>query len=76
MLYIFPCTTCLFLLVLCVRVRVCRQSAATFLGMQFGTVFKYLWAVGLLASGQVATLTLTYAGQVIMLGLLNVKVGH
>jgi len=35
---------------------------------------KVLWAIGLLASGQVATIGLTYAGQLVMAGLLNFKV--
>ena len=34
-----------------------------------------MWAVGLLSSGLVATLALTYAGQIIMVGLLGIKVG-
>ena len=35
---------------------------------------RILWAVGLLASGQVATISLTYAGQLVMTGLLGLKV--
>lgn len=37
--------------------------------------FKYMWAVGLLASGQIATVGLTYAGQLVMCGLLNIVSG-
>ena len=35
---------------------------------------RIFWAIGLLASGQVATISLTYAGQLVMTGLLGVKV--
>jgi Mn2+/Fe2+ NRAMP family transporter len=50
------------------------ESAGEHLAERFGTPFKYAWAVGLLCSGQVATITLTYAGQLVMTGLLNIKV--
>merc|ERR1712032_71973 len=33
----------------------------------------YVWAVGLLAAGQAATMTCTYAGQIIMGGCLQIK---
>ena len=33
-----------------------------------------MWAVGLLSSGLVATICLTYAGQIIMCGLLGLQV--
>ena len=50
------------------------ESAGEHLAQRFGVLFKYAWAVGLLASGQVATITLTYAGQLVMTGLLDLKV--
>mmetsp|Transcript_11202 Transcript_11202/g.24121 ORF Transcript_11202/g.24121 Transcript_11202/m.24121 type:complete len:597 (+) Transcript_11202:151-1941(+) len=50
------------------------ESAGDHLAQRFGEAFRVLWAVGLLASGQVATIGLTYAGQLVMTGLLNVKV--
>ena len=50
------------------------SSAGAYLGERFGTLFKYLWAVGLLASGLSATITLTYAGQIVMAGLLRFEV--
>jgi natural resistance-associated macrophage protein len=50
------------------------SSAGAYLGDRFGVTFKYLWAVGLLASGQSATISLTYAGQIVMAGLLRFEV--
>lgn len=50
------------------------QAAGELLGQRFGTAFKYCWAVGLFASGQVATIALTYAGQLIMAGLLRMRI--
>lgn len=41
---------------------------------KFGKTIQMLRAVGLLASGLVATLCLTYAGQIIMVGLLQLEV--
>lgn len=32
------------------------------------------WAIGLLAAGQVSTIALTYAGQLVMTGLLQLEV--
>merc|ERR1719313_207754 len=37
-----------------------------------GSVALYVWAVGLLAAGQAATMTCTYAGQIIMGGCLEI----
>ena len=34
---------------------------------------RILWADGLLASGQVATISLTYAGQLVMTGLIHTQ---
>ena len=50
------------------------ETAGTYLGARFGASFKYLWGVGLLASGQSATISLTYAGQIVMAGLLRFEV--
>lgn len=50
------------------------ESAGELLAERFGETYKILWAVGLLASGQVATIGLTYAGQLLMAGLLNMQV--
>ena len=50
------------------------ESAGTYLGARFGVSFKYLWGIGLLASGQSATISLTYAGQIVMAGLLRFEV--
>lgn len=43
-----------------------------FLGCYFGQVAKYIWAIGILASGQSSTMTGTYAGQFVMEGFLNI----
>jgi hypothetical protein len=51
------------------------QSAGDHLAAQYGNMFRTVWAVGLLASGQVATIGLTFAGQLVMSGLLGIKVG-
>eukprot|EP00057_Strongylocentrotus_purpuratus_P001938 XP_003723517.1 PREDICTED: natural resistance-associated macrophage protein 2 isoform X4 [Strongylocentrotus purpuratus] len=44
-----------------------------FLGCQYGAAALYIWAVGILASGQSSTMTGTYAGQFAMEGFLNLK---
>lgn len=44
-----------------------------YLGCAFGMYALYIWAVGLLASGQSATMIGTYAGQFAMEGFLNLK---
>lgn len=44
------------------------------LAEKFGKTMQLMWAIGLLASGLVATICLTYAGQIIMVGLLQIKV--
>eukprot|EP00887_Chlorella_sp_A99_P000444 scaffold17.g444.t1 len=49
------------------------QAAGELLSVRFGATFEYFWAVGLLASGQIATIALTYAGQLIMQGLLRLR---
>lgn len=40
----------------------------------FGPVAKYIWALGLICSGQSAALTSTLAGQYVMQGFFNMKV--
>mmetsp|Transcript_22861 Transcript_22861/g.58259 ORF Transcript_22861/g.58259 Transcript_22861/m.58259 type:complete len:550 (-) Transcript_22861:416-2065(-) len=50
------------------------ETAGEHLGTRYGAMFETVWAVGLLASGQVATIGLTHAGQLVMMGLLNMKV--
>ncbi len=52
------------------------ETAGEHLAERFGPAFQTVWAVGLLASGQVATISLTYAGQLVMTGLLGFKVRH
>jgi len=42
------------------------QNAHLALESSFGAAAKYIWAVGLLASGQSSTMTGTYAGQFVM----------
>nr|XP_054767773.1 natural resistance-associated macrophage protein 2-like isoform X1 [Lytechinus pictus] len=44
-----------------------------FLGCQYGAAALYIWAIGILASGQSSTMTGTYAGQFAMEGFLNLK---
>lgn len=44
-----------------------------FLGCAFGVLALYIWAVGILASGQSSTMTSTYAGQFVMEGFLNLQ---
>ena len=51
------------------------ETAGTHLAEHYGPAFQTIWAIGLLASGQVATIGLTYAGQLVMTGLLDIKVG-
>lgn len=43
------------------------------MGCAFGMYALYIWAVGILASGQSATMTGTYAGQFAMEGFLNLR---
>lgn len=50
------------------------ETAGFHLAEAYGASFQTVWAVGLLASGQVATISLTYAGQLVMTGLLGMKV--
>merc|ERR1719289_596033 len=48
-------------------------SAGIFLGCSFGFSYMYIWAVGILASGQASTMTGTYAGQFCMQGFLKLE---
>lgn len=43
------------------------------LGCFFGPAALYIWAVGILASGQSSTMTGTYSGQFVMEGFLNLR---
>lgn len=47
------------------------KTASKALSDTFGEGAKYIWAIGLLAAGQSATMTGTYAGQFVMEGFLN-----
>jgi len=52
------------------------ENAGQYLQEKYGTAFfpiLYIWAVGLLASGQSSTITGTYAGQFVMGGFLNLR---
>ena len=48
-------------------------KGGVFLGCTFGMACTYIWAVGILASGQSSTMTGTYSGQFAMEGFLNLK---
>ncbi|XP_072029435.1 natural resistance-associated macrophage protein 2-like [Amphiura filiformis] len=48
-------------------------KGGVFLGCEFGPAALYIWAIGMLASGQSSTMTGTYAGQFAMEGFLNLK---
>ncbi|KAK4878564.1 hypothetical protein RN001_011070 [Aquatica leii] len=49
------------------------HKGGIFLGCTFGIVALYIWAIGILASGQSSTMTGTYAGQFAMEGFLNLQ---
>ncbi|KAF8673699.1 hypothetical protein HU200_048448 [Digitaria exilis] len=52
------------------------ENAGQYLQEKYGTAFfpiLYIWAIGLLASGQSSTITGTYAGQFVMGGFLNLR---
>ena len=46
-------------------------KGGVYLGCQFGIAAMYIWAVGIFAAGQSATMTGTYSGQFVMEGFLN-----
>lgn len=48
-------------------------KGGVFLGCTFGMACTYIWAVGILASGQSSTMTGTYSGQFAMEGFLNLR---
>ncbi len=48
-------------------------NGGVFLGCAFGIACTYIWAVGILASGQSSTMTGTYSGQFAMEGFLNMR---
>lgn len=48
-------------------------NAGAFLGRRYGDRMELIWGVGLLAAGQSATMTGTYAGQFIMAGFLDIR---
>ena len=50
-------------------------NAGTFLSARFGGAMGMVWALGLLAAGISSTMTGTYAGQFVMSGFLNLKMG-
>jgi len=50
-------------------------NAGTFLSARFGAAMGMVWALGLLAAGVSSTMTGTYAGQFVMSGFLNLKMG-
>ena len=56
----------------CAEIGLEGEGAA--LQQALGDVALYIWAVGLLAAGQAATMTCTYAGQIIMGGCLQIEI--
>ncbi|EAS07058.3 NRAMP (natural resistance-associated macrophage protein) metal ion transporter family protein (macronuclear) [Tetrahymena thermophila SB210] len=51
------------------------SNAGDVLAGSFGQFAKYIWGIGLLASGQSSTLTGTLAGQYVMSGFIKMKMG-
>lgn len=49
------------------------QNAGTYLGKRFGRHVEFIWAIGLLSSGQLSTITGTFAGQHVMSGFFRLK---
>ena len=47
-----------------------------FLGCEFHLVALYIWAVGILETGESSTMTGTYAGQFAIKGFLDIKWAH
>lgn len=50
------------------------EDAGTVLEKALGSTAKYVWGIGLLAAGQSATMTGTYAGQFVMEGFVSIPV--
>ena len=48
-------------------------NGGIYLGCTFGMACLYIWGIGVLASGQAATITGTYSGQFLMEGFLDLK---
>ena len=48
-------------------------KGGVFIGCTFGLACTYIWAVGILASGQSSTMTGTYSGQFAMEGFLALR---
>ena len=48
-------------------------KGGVFLGCEFGIAAMYIWAIGIFAAGQSATMTGTYSGQFVMEGFLNLN---
>ncbi|GBF91787.1 metal transporter-like [Raphidocelis subcapitata] len=51
------------------------ENAGQYLGVTYGAGVVVIWALGLLAAGQSATMTGCYTGQFVMDGFLDLKVG-
>ena len=49
-------------------------DAGSCLGSVYGAYMQYIWGAGLLAAALASTVTSTYAGQVVITGMMNVKV--
>ena len=50
-------------------------NAGTFLADKYGAVMGVVWALGLLSAGVSSTMTGTYAGQFVMSGFLQLRIG-
>uniref|UniRef100_A0A0K0FD37 Natural resistance-associated macrophage protein 2 (inferred by orthology to a human protein) n=1 Tax=Strongyloides venezuelensis TaxID=75913 RepID=A0A0K0FD37_STRVS len=50
--------------------------AGVFLGCSVGVSALYIWAIGIIASGQSSTMTGTYAGQFAMEGFLQIRISR
>ena len=48
-------------------------KGGVYLGCRYGQAATYIWAIGILASGQSSTMTGTYSGQFVMEGFLNLQ---
>ena len=48
-------------------------NAGVCLGVVFGTHMQYIWGAGLLAAAFASTVTSTYAGQIVLTGMMGIK---
>lgn len=48
-------------------------NASDYLGIEFGSATKYIFAIGILCSGQLSTITSTYTGQLVINGFFNLS---